>query len=90
MKFVTYQDLKFDKRHGYKIEAGNEESLVVKEMILPGAYGFPPMYIGHIPFRYHSEEINLISQTDYELTEPKRREIIRNAIAFLYPPDELG
>lgn len=82
MKCITYRDLSVEKKHGYELTPIESNSLVVKEMILPAAQGFPPMYIRHIRV-FHNEPILIISQTDYELSSSKKAEIVSGAIKFL-------
>lgn len=82
MKCITFRDLSVEKMHGYELAPIESDSLVVKEMILPGVKGYPPMYIRHI-YAFHGEPILIISQTDYELSDRKKAEIVTGAIQFL-------
>lgn len=82
MKCITFRDLSIEKIHGYELTPIESDSLVVKEMIFPGAQGYPPMYIRHIRV-FYGEPILIISQTDYELSDRKKAEIAEGAIKFL-------
>lgn len=82
MKVVTYQDLHAEKLHGYKLENPEPESLIVKPQIIPGLHGYDRLYIRHI-YLEHPEPVLIVSQTDYELTDEKRCEIIQDALQFL-------
>jgi hypothetical protein len=82
MKCITFRDLSVEKKQGYELAPIESNSLVVKEMILPAVQGFPPMYIRHIRV-FHGEPILIISQTDYELSDAKKAEIVSGAIKFL-------
>lgn len=84
MKAISFKDLKADNVHGYTREQSPAaNTLVLKEMVFPGAFGYPDMYVRHTRFVHNDEEYLLISQTDYELTDERRLEIVRGAQEFL-------
>lgn len=88
MKVMAFRDLKIDKRHGYEICTASSKpgAQILKEQIVPAFAGFPPLYVRHIKFLFGPEEILVISQTDYELTDMKRAEIFKGARKFLSNP----
>lgn len=85
MNYFTYHDLKKENKQGFT--AGEkpltEESLVVREMVIPGMAGYPDMYIRHIEIIFEEQQYLLISMTDYELDEAKTLEISIGAAKFL-------
>lgn len=85
MKIMTYRDLHVDKKHGYEMSAVSTKpsDQVLKEQIVPAFAGFPPLHVRHIRFLFGPEAILIISQTDYELTDIKRAEIVKGARKFL-------
>lgn len=80
MKAVIYQDLIDENLHGYKIAEApdDEEVLIVRQGVIPGMHGYQPMHITHLS----DGNLLIIAQTNYELTIPKRKSIIKGAIAF--------
>lgn len=82
LRVVIYQDLERDNKHGYEIKTHNltEDLVVIKAQVIPGLYGYPDMYIRHID----TPKFKIISQTDYELTHKKVKEIVDGAVDFFY------
>lgn len=83
MRAIAYRDLKAENLHGYESQEIQSGGMVVREMIVPGAFGFPPMYIRHLSLTYAGERVLIICQTDYELTPAKGVEILAGAVQFL-------
>lgn len=85
MKLIVYHDLAKENKHGYTFESLEitEQSLVVREMIIPGMHGYPPMYIRHLWLNFKGTEYFIISMTDYELTEAKKFQIVKGVVKLL-------
>ncbi|MEH2310735.1 MAG: hypothetical protein V7K35_04740 [Nostoc sp.] len=85
MNYFTYHDLEKENKHGLTAgdESLTEESLVVREMIVPGMAGYSDMYVRHICLIFREQQYLIISMTDYELDEAKRLEICTGAAKFL-------
>ncbi|MEH1791604.1 MULTISPECIES: hypothetical protein [unclassified Nostoc] len=85
MNYLTYHDLEKENKHGFSAGESllTEESLVVREMIVPGMFDYPDMYVRHVHLIFGTEEYLIISMTDYELDEVKRLEICAGAVKFL-------
>ena len=84
VKIMTYRDLKDENLHGYKLEGvPTPDGILLKEQVIPGAFGFLPIYIRHVRFLWGAGVALVISQTNYELTELNRLEIVKGARAFL-------
>lgn len=84
MQIIIYQDLAKDQKHGYSASiVATDNSLIVREMIVPGLHGYPPLYVRHLKVTFNNLPQIIISQTDYELTLAKRLEIIAGAVEFL-------
>ncbi|MFN6441542.1 MAG: hypothetical protein RMY35_032330 [Nostoc sp. DedSLP01] len=83
--YIVYYDLDKEAKHGFSSEEIPEEKrvLIVREQIIPGAFGYPPMHIRHLKLRYKRRDYPIISMTDYELTDIKRMEILAGALQFL-------
>ncbi|MEH1971093.1 hypothetical protein [Nostoc sp.] len=83
--FITCYDLDRENKHGFSSKdiPVNERTLIVKEQVIPGAFGYPDMYIRHLKVRYKNLDYPIISMTDYELDVIKRLEIIAGAVKFL-------
>ncbi|MEH2263832.1 hypothetical protein [Nostoc sp.] len=83
--YLTYYDLDKEQKHGFSSKdiPSNERTLIVKEQIIPGAFGYPDMYIRHMKLRYKNRDYPVICMTDYELDVAKRVEIIAGAVQFL-------
>ncbi|MEH2214281.1 hypothetical protein [Nostoc sp.] len=83
--FITYHDLDREQKHGFSSKdiPPNERTLIVKEQVIPGAFGYPDMYIRHMRLRYKNQDYPIICMTDYELDEVKRLEILAGAVKFL-------
>ncbi|WP_445631574.1 hypothetical protein [Nostoc sp. DSM 114167] len=85
IEFITFYDLDRENKHGFSSKdiPANERTLILKEQIIPGAFGYPDMYIRHMKLRYGNQDYPIICMTDYELDEVKRLEIIAGAVKFL-------
>jgi hypothetical protein len=85
IEFLTYYDLDREHKHGFSSKdiPRNERTLIVKEQIIPGAFGYPDMYIRHMSLRYKNRDYPIICMTDYELDTTKRVGIIADAVKFL-------
>ncbi|MFN6485991.1 MULTISPECIES: hypothetical protein [unclassified Nostoc] len=85
IEFITFHDLNRDNKHGFSSKAfpPNEQTLVLREQIIPGAFGYPNMYIRHMKLRYENQDYPIICMTDYELDEVKKLEIIAGVVKFL-------
>ncbi|MDZ7970861.1 MAG: hypothetical protein RM368_39070 [Nostoc sp. DedSLP03] len=85
IKFITFYDLEKENKHGFSSKAypPTERTLVLREQIIPGAFGYPDMYIRHMKLRYDNRDYPIICMTDYELDEVKRLEILAGAVNFL-------
>nr|MDZ8016531.1 hypothetical protein [Nostoc sp. SerVER01] len=85
MRIAVYQDLSMENKHGFSIghESATENILVVREGVLPGAFGYPSLYTRHLRSCFNNQPLLIISITDYELTDDKRQEIIRDCEQFL-------
>lgn len=88
MILIAYWDLSNPIKSGYKQFPHHSDTHILKPGILPGAYGFPDLYIQHLSFVYRGEEGLIIAQTERELDESDRARIVQGAINFLTPPDE--
>ncbi|MEH2331551.1 hypothetical protein [Nostoc sp.] len=84
-EFITYYDLDVENKHGFFCEdiPATERTLIVKEQIIPGALGYPNMYIRHMKLRYKNCDYPIICMTDYELDAVKKLEILAGAVQFL-------
>ncbi|BAZ02263.1 hypothetical protein NIES37_62750 [Tolypothrix tenuis PCC 7101] len=81
---LVYHDLVKEKKHGLSEgDTLTDESLVVKEMVIPGMLDYPPMYIRHLNLMFKGKRYFIISMTDYELDETKKQEIINGAEQFV-------
>lgn len=80
---VVFQDLKHESKSGYSVHEINSRSRAVRAGVIPGAFGLPPIYCRHLHSSYEGERLLIISQTDEELSDLKREEIINGAIAYL-------
>ncbi|MDZ8067756.1 MAG: hypothetical protein RMY64_19390 [Nostoc sp. DedQUE08] len=89
IKFITYYDLDRENKHGFSSKAfpPTEQTLALKEQIIPGAFGYPDMYIRYMKLRYSNQDYPIICMTDYELDETKRLEIFAGAVKFLGEPE---
>ncbi|MEH2374034.1 hypothetical protein [Nostoc sp.] len=85
MNYLTYHDLEKEDKHGFTAgeESLTKESLVVREMIMPGMLGYPDLYVRHINLVFREQQYLIISMTDYELSEAKKLEICAGAVKFL-------
>ncbi|MDF5706528.1 MAG: hypothetical protein PUP90_02310 [Nostoc sp. S4] len=85
INYIVYYDLNKEAKHGFSSGEipQSERVLIVREQVIPGAFGYPPMYIRHLKLRYKKRDYPIISMTDYELTEIKRVEIVAGALQFL-------
>ncbi|MEH2320826.1 hypothetical protein [Nostoc sp.] len=85
MNYLTYHDLEKEDKHGFTAgeESLTEESLVVREMIVPGMFDYPDLYVRHINLAFREQQYLIISMTDYELDEAKKLEICAGAVKFL-------
>ncbi|MBN3940759.1 hypothetical protein [Nostoc sp. NMS9] len=85
IEFITYYDLDKENKHGFSSKdiPANERTLMVKEQIIPGAFGYSDMYIRHMKLRYKNHDYPIISMTDYELDAAKKLEILAGAVKFL-------
>ncbi|MEA5626603.1 hypothetical protein [Nostoc sp. UHCC 0251] len=82
---LTYYDLEKENKHGFSSKdiPANERTLIVKEQIIPGAFGYPDMYIRHMKLRYKNRDYPIICMTDYELDVTKKVGIMADAVKFL-------
>ncbi|MEH2381119.1 MAG: hypothetical protein V7K27_19905 [Nostoc sp.] len=85
MNYLTYHDLEKEDKHGFTAgdKSLTEESLVVREMVVPGMFDYPDMYVRHIYLTFRTQQYLIISMTDYELDEAKKLEICTGAGKFL-------
>ncbi|MDM9580896.1 hypothetical protein [Nostoc sp. GT001] len=85
MNYLSYHDLEKEDKHGFTAgeEPLTEESLVVREMVVPGMLDYPNMYVRHINLAFGEQQYLIISMTDYELDEAKKLEICAGAVKFL-------
>ncbi|MFN6484609.1 MULTISPECIES: hypothetical protein [unclassified Nostoc] len=89
MNHLTYHDLEKENKHGFSIgEPLTEQSLVVREMVIPGMFDYPDMYVRHLNLIFREQRYLIISMTDYELDEVKRLEICTGAAKFLKEKSE--
>lgn len=78
MRIIVYRDLKHDGMHGYQLQS-LKANVVVVEQVLPGKFGYPDLYIRHLYFDLNDTPILIVSQTEYELDDAKRSEIVDSA-----------
>lgn len=83
MKVIIYRDLQAEGMYGYELQELRSDSMMVKEQVIPGMYGFPAMHISHLSFTYKGKQIVIVCQTDEELTPAKRVSIFAGAVQFL-------
>lgn len=82
-KAIIYQDLKTDGFHGYELQELQSDSMILKEQIIPGAFGYPPMHITHLSLTHRGKRVLIICQTDEELTPAKGIEILAGALKLI-------
>ena len=81
-KIIVFRDLKKENLHGYEIHTWDSNTLVVKPMTLPAAFGQPPLYVRHIV-----ASVGLIVVvTDRDLTPDRIQEIEKGAIELVLSP----
>ncbi|BBD60614.1 hypothetical protein NIES2109_34130 [Nostoc sp. HK-01] len=85
IKFIVYHDLNHEDKHGFSSPSfkPGEQTLVVREQILPGAFGYPDMFIRHLNIIFQQQAYLIVSMTDYELDDIKRLEITTGGLNFL-------
>jgi hypothetical protein len=85
MNYLAYHDLEKEDKHGFtaREESLTEEYLVVREMVIPGVFDYPDMYVTHINLVFGEKQYLIVSTTDYELDEAKKLEICAGAVKFL-------
>lgn len=83
MKAVIYRDLQAEGMYGYELQELRSDSMIVKEQVIPGMHGFPPMHISHLTLTYKGKQRVIVCQTDYELTPAKGVKILAGALKFL-------
>lgn len=85
MNYLVYRDLSKEKLHGISMgkEPIAENSLMLKEQVLPGAFDYPDTYIRHLSVTFKRKQYFIISMTDYELDIAKRASILAEAVQLL-------
>ena len=84
MRFIIYRDLANENLKGYSISIAEASSYVVREMVIPGMQGMKPIYIRHIK----ADDLFIVTQTNDELTDDIRTEILAGAKEFLAHQDQ--
>lgn len=82
-KLIIFRDLNRENLHGYSFDILPPGTLILKENVLFGMAGYPPLYIRRTPILIDGEPFLVLSQTDYEITESRRENIVHGAIEFM-------
>lgn len=82
-KIIIFRDLKIENMHGYELQDLQPDSMIVEAQVIPGMFGFPPVYIQHMSLTHRGERILVVCQTDYEVTSDKTLEVLAGVFEFL-------
>ncbi len=68
--WIVYRDVaEYPRKTFERINAPMAGDRLIKEQVIPGAFGFPPVYIRHHHVHVGDEVVNLITYTETELSE---------------------